>query len=143
MSESRNIIEQRPISIPEVKAILDKLMAQERDVKPETERPAVGEGGDGETPLLEAQETEEKRYYLKSTFEYVQKFAKMDARVARNLVSKLVEEQGVDPLIAIQIVNIGADSVEELGLVFEKSVKRPSKDELDNLLFKIREYKEL
>ncbi len=59
------------------------------------------------------------------------------------MIEKLVAENEVPRPIAIQIVNINPDSVEELGLLFEKSSKRPSADELQKLLFKIREYKEL
>ena len=148
----REILEQRPISIPEVKSILDKLMADQVDTTEEPVIPEAEGGGEdgvsdplreGETGVTELSEEAEKRFYLHSTHEYARLFSKMEARVAKIVVEKLVEEEGIDRSIAIQIVNINADTAEELGLLFEKGSKRLSKDELESLLFKIREYKEL
>ena len=128
----REILEEKPISIPEVRAILDNIE------EPETEESELDE------EALEFLELEtSKKYYLKSTHEYVKNFSKLEEDVAKNVVINLVEESKIPIKKAIQIVNINPDTVEELSLIFEKGGKRLSKDDLQDLLFKIREYKEL
>ncbi|MEX2680830.1 MAG: hypothetical protein Q6373_004470 [Candidatus Sigynarchaeota archaeon] len=138
----REIINEKAISIPEVKEILDKIITTEKiDVKSVPIEGKDGEAGEAALPdTFEADKT--KKYFLKSTYDYVQTFSKMDARVARNLVQKLVTEKQLPLFIAIQIANINPDTKEELALLLEKSQKRLSGEEIEKLLFDIRSYKE-
>jgi len=139
----REVVNEKAVSIPEVKEILDKIITTEKiDVKlaPIEEKPGQ-EGTEIIPETLEADKT--KKYFLKSTYDYVQTFSRMEARVARNVVQKLVAEKQLPLLIAIQIVNINPDTKEELKLLLEKSQKRLSDEEVEKLLFDIRSYKEL
>nr|MDO8088327.1 hypothetical protein [Candidatus Sigynarchaeum springense] len=139
----REVVNEKAVSIPEVKEILDKIINTEKiDVKLAPIEEKVGQEGTEIIPeTLEADKT--KKYFLKSTYDYVQTFSRMEARVARNVVQKLVTENQLPLLIAIQIVNINPDTKEELKLLLEKSQKRLSDEEVEKLLFDIRNYKEL
>ncbi len=139
----REIVNEKAISIPEVKEILDKIIAAEKiDVKPgPAEVKPSEEGAEAAPETVEADKT--KKYFLKSTYDYTQTFSRMDARVARNVVLKLVTEKQLPLFIAIQIANINPDTKEELKLLLEKSQKRLSDEEIEKLLFDIRSYKEL
>jgi len=139
----REVINEKAISIPEVKEILDKIIAAEKiDVKPAPVEVKAGEEGAEVVPeTVEADKT--KKYFLKSTYDYAQTFSRMDARVARNVVLKLVTEKQLPLFIAIQIANINPDTKEELALLLEKSQKRLSGEEIEKLLFDIRAYREL
>ncbi len=139
----REIVNEKPVSIPEVKEILEKIITAEKiDMKPAPTIVTTGEDGVEVVPeTVEADKT--KKYFLKSTYEYAQTFAKIDARVARNVVQKLVTENQLPLLVAIQIANVNPDTTEELSLLMEKSQKRLSGDEIEKLLFNIRAYREL
>ena len=141
----REIVNEKAISIPEVKEILDKIIAAEKiDMRP-APAPATTTGEDGEEVVVpetvEADKT--KKYFLKSTYDYAQTFSKIDARVARNVVMKLVTENQIPLPVAIQIANVNPDTTEELALLMEKSQRRLSSDEIEKLLFNIRAYREL
>ena len=136
----REILNEKPISIPQVKEILEKIVAMEKiDTKLVPEPSPTGE----EAPAAETDKT--KKYFLKSTYDYVTIFTKegFDARKAVNVIEKLVKENELPLPLAIQIVNINPETPEELALLFEKSTKRLSAEELKKLLSKINEYKEL
>ena len=140
----REIANEKAISIPEVKEILEKIIAAEKiDMKPAPALVATtGEDGVEVVPeTVEADKT--KKYFLKSTYDYTQTFSKIEARVARNVIQKLVTENQVPLFIAIQIANVNPDTTEELALLMEKAPKRLSGDEIEKLIFKIREYREL
>jgi len=138
----REIINEKPISIPQVKEILEKIVSIEKiDTQPVPEPSPTEEGA--VSPVLEAETDKTKKYFLKSTFDYVTIFSKLEVRNAVNVIEKLVKENDIPLSLAIQIVNINPDTAEELALLLEKSTKRLSAEELQKLLFKIREYKEL
>ncbi|MFX0099566.1 MAG: hypothetical protein ACFFCS_08290 [Candidatus Hodarchaeota archaeon] len=129
----REVLSEKPISIPEVKEILDGLVDESEPVK-EVEF---------DEEMLASMELDEGRnYYLTSTHEYVKIFSKMEPKVARNVIQNLVNE-GIPIHTAIQIVNVDPDTVEELQIFFEKGIKRLSEKECEELLFKIRSFKEL
>ncbi|NMC04861.1 MAG: hypothetical protein GYA24_06605, partial [Candidatus Lokiarchaeota archaeon] len=65
------------------------------------------------------------------------------ARVAKNVVLKLVSENQIPLHVAIQIANVNPDTKEELALLLEKSQKRYSAEEIEKLLGDIRAYREL
>jgi DNA-directed RNA polymerase subunit F len=142
----REIANERAISIPQVKEILDRIIKAENiDMAPpaaiEPQPAGTEEGTAPPVPAVEVDKT--KKYFLKSTYDYVQIFSKMTAKVATTMMEKLVVEDQLPLGIAIQIVNVNPDSVEELGLLLEKGQKRYSIDDVEKLLFKIRAYKEL
>ncbi len=140
----REIVNEKAISIPEVKEILDKIIAAEKiDMQP-APAPATTTGEDGEVVVPETVEADKtKKYFLKSTYDYTQTFSKIDARVARNVVQKLVSENQIPLLVAIQIANVNPDTTEELALLMEKSQRRLSSEEIEKLMFAIRAYREL
>jgi DNA-directed RNA polymerase subunit F len=136
----RETLSEKAISIPQVKEILEKIVAIE---KIDTQEPAAPATSDEEAPVVAPEADKTKKYFLKSTYDYVSTFSKLESRNAKTVIENLVTKNEVPLSIAIQIVNINPDTQEELALLFEKSTKRPSSDELQNLLFKIREYREL
>lgn len=140
----REIANEKAVSIPEVKEILERIVAAEKiDIQPALAA-ATTTGEDGVEVVPETVEADKtKKYFLKSTYDYVQTFSKIDARVARNVVQKLVTENQVPLFIAIQIANVNPDTTEELALLLEKAPKRLSGDEIEKLLFAIRAYREL
>ncbi|MBD3186218.1 hypothetical protein GF325_05265 [Candidatus Bathyarchaeota archaeon] len=149
----REIIEEKAISIPEVKEILDRIELEEEAKRAEEEEleeiqggegPAEeGEGGLTSEELFELEEDDGRNYFLKSTHEYVKVFAKIESDTAKKVISNLVSENEMPLKTAIQIANINPDTPEELLVFFDKGSKRLNKEEAKNLLFKIREYREL
>ncbi len=139
----REVVNEKAISIPEVKEILDKIIAAEKiDMKAAPVEVKTGEDGAEVVPeAVEADKT--KKYFMKSTYEYAQTFSRMEARVARNIVQKLVTAKQLPLFIAIQIANVNPDTTEELALLLEKSQRRLSAEEIEKLLFDIRAYREL
>ncbi|MHA1680243.1 MAG: hypothetical protein ACTSUE_04500 [Promethearchaeota archaeon] len=132
----REILEEKPVSISEVKEILDKIASFEGLEQPDAE-PL-------EEELFDFDETEDtQNYFIKSTYEYSKIFSKLEPEVAKKLISNLVKEEGIPLSLSIQIANVNPDTVEELTLFFEKGSKRLNKEQIQDLLFKIREYKEL
>lgn len=83
-------------------------------------------------------EEKEKRYELSDieqiTLDYVKKFSKIDAEEAVRIVEKLVKEYGLSEEIAIQIVNILPESLEELRTVTSVSKKFISTEEAEAIL---------
>lgn len=129
----REILSEKPVSIPEVKEMLDDLVVEEEPVDEEML----------DEEMIAAMELDDaKNYYLTSTHEYVKIFSKMETSVAKNVVQNLVND-GIPIHKAIQIVNVDPNTVEELQVFFEKGIKRLSQKECEDLLFKIRSYKEL
>ena len=139
----REIVSEKAISIPEVKEILEKIITAEKiDMRSAPAPVTTGEDGAEVVPeTVEADKT--KKYFLKSTYEYAQTFAKTDARVARNVVQKLVTDNQLPLLVAIQIANVDPNTVDELSLLLEKSQRPLSGEETEKLLYNIRAYREL
>ncbi len=139
----REIVSEKAISIPEVKEILEKIITAEKiDMKPAPAPVTTGEDGAEVVPgTVEADKT--KKYFLKSTYEYAQTFSWTDARVARNVIQKLVTENQLPLLVAIQIANVNPNTIDELSLIMEKSQRRLSGEEIEKLLYAIRSYREL
>jgi DNA-directed RNA polymerase subunit F len=52
--------------------------------------------------------------FQRRTFDYVNKFSKMDEAVAERVLVRLVEEFGLEEAEAVQIVNCAPESVDEL-----------------------------
>lgn len=95
----RKITEETNISIPEVKEIMDEVIKKMEKLgkKPDT--------------------------FQEVTFEYVNRFAKMPASAAKKIIKRLTTEFGMEPSLAIQVVNIDPRYIEELRIIFEKDPK--------------------
>jgi len=107
----RRIIEERPVTVAEVKKILEEL--------------GPGAGGD---------------FFLR-TYDYVSKFAKLDGEAAAELVRRLVEEVGLTELEAVQIVNCMPETVDELRPFLAGSVALYSREKMKKILDLLDQYR--
>ena len=64
--------------------------------------------------VLEAIGEENLDQFQRRTLDYVNKFSKVDAKVAERLLEKLVKEFGLDEAEAVQVVNCMPETVNEL-----------------------------
>jgi DNA-directed RNA polymerase subunit F len=64
--------------------------------------------------VLEAIGEENLDQFQRRTLDYVNKFSKVDAKVAEGLLEKLVKEFGLDEAEAVQVVNCMPETVNEL-----------------------------
>jgi DNA-directed RNA polymerase subunit F len=64
--------------------------------------------------VLEAIGEENLDQFQRRTLDYVNKFSKVDAKVAERLLEKLVKEFGLDEAEAVQVVNCMPETVDEL-----------------------------
>jgi DNA-directed RNA polymerase subunit F len=111
--------EERSVSIPEVKEIMENLKDQ----------------------LLEIDADEEMSHFQEITYNYVNKFAKCDAKIAKKIIKLLIDKYKIEEIYAINIVNIFPQSVPELRMILEKSYngKTLTDDQLLELLSQIEE----
>ncbi|HIQ13003.1 MAG TPA: RNA polymerase Rpb4 [Thermoprotei archaeon] len=109
MSEEvgRKILGKEPISIPELKEILDSLDIPDEELPPITIK----------------------------VKEYINKFSKITPEKAKSLKRKLMELDGVDEEKAVQIINILPRSTEEIKEIFyEKVILGDLPDKILNIL---------
>ena len=64
--------------------------------------------------VLEAIGEENLDQFQRRTLDYVNKFSKVDAKVAERLLEKLVKEFGLEEAEAVQVVNCMPETVDEL-----------------------------
>jgi DNA-directed RNA polymerase subunit F len=64
--------------------------------------------------VLEAIGEENLDQFQRRTLDYVNKFSKVDATVAKGLLEKLVKEFGLEEAEAVQVVNCMPETVDEL-----------------------------
>jgi DNA-directed RNA polymerase subunit F len=64
--------------------------------------------------VLEAIGEENLDQFQRRTLDYVNKFSKVDTKVAERLLEKLVKEFGLDEAEAVQVVNCMPETVDEL-----------------------------
>jgi DNA-directed RNA polymerase subunit F len=64
--------------------------------------------------VLEAIGEENLDQFQRRTLDYVNKFSKVDNKVAERLLEKLVKEFGLDEAEAVQVVNCMPETVDEL-----------------------------
>ncbi len=114
-------IQERTVSIPEVKKIMD-------DVKKEIDQI------DSEEGLTHFQEI---------TYNYVNKFSKMSEKEANKIGKFLMDKYDIEELFAINIVNIDPQTVPELRLILEKSFTGKSLGDeiLQEILYQIQDLK--
>ncbi|MEM2904810.1 MAG: RNA polymerase Rpb4 family protein [Candidatus Bathyarchaeia archaeon] len=107
--------------------------------KPREERPiTVAEV----RALLQASEAELDQFQRR-TLDYAEKFAKLDASKARELVSKLVADFALEEERAVQIVNSMPSSIEELRVFFTGGKRRlVTTQQLNDILGALNAYRE-
>jgi DNA-directed RNA polymerase subunit F len=113
--------EERSVSIPEVKEIMENLKDQ----------------------LQEIDTDEEMSHFQEITYNYVNKFAKCDAKTAKKIKKLLIDKYQIEEIYAINIVNVFPQSVPELRMILEKSFtgKTLTDNQLLELLSQIEELK--
>lgn len=114
-------IEEKTISIPEVKEIMENLKDK-----------------------LEEIDTEEgMSHFQEITYSYVNKFAKYDAKTAKKVQKLLMEKYEIEEIYAINIVNVDPKTVYELRTILEKSFtgKTFTNEQLEVILEEIEELK--
>lgn len=115
---SKKIIDEKQLSIPEVKEIMDRIKKKVED-----------EGV-----------IEEISHFQQITLDYVTKFSKMSEKQAKAVVKMLEKDYNIEELFAVNMVNIFPKTVPELKVIFEKSVgKELNEDKLLEVLNKIEE----
>lgn len=114
-------VNEKSVSIPEVKKIMEKVKDKIEEI-------------DSEEGLSHFQEI---------TYNYVNKFAKVDEKTAHKIIQFLTEKYEIEDVYAINIVNITPKTVPELRMILEKSFigKTLNDDQLQDLLYQIEELK--
>lgn len=113
----KKILEEKKISIPEVKEILDTVYERMEKLN---------------TPIDP---------FTEATYEYCHNFSKMPAEVARKIIEMLKEEYDMDDSHAIQIVNIDPNYPQEIKVILEKDpvLRDLTNDDLVIMIQKIRD----
>ncbi|MFX1377522.1 MAG: hypothetical protein ACFFA4_00360 [Promethearchaeota archaeon] len=113
--------EEKSVSIPEVKEIMENLKDQ----------------------LLEIDAEEGMSHFQEITYNYVNKFAKYDAKTAKKVKKLLTDSYEIEEIYAINIINIDPKTIFELRTMLEKSFtgKTLTDDQLLKLLSQIEELK--
>lgn len=75
------------------------------------------------------------------TFDYVSKFAKIDAEVAEKLVQKLVADFGLEEVEAVEIVNCMPKSIEELRVFLAGGRKIIETSKLEAVIDLLKEHR--
>ena len=114
-------IEEKIVSIPEVKKIMETVKDRIMDIDPE----------------------EGMSHFQEITYNYVNQFAKISEKDAQKIQKFLMDKFDLEEIYAINIVNIDPTTVQELKMVIEKSFvgKTLSDDELQEMLYQISELK--
>ncbi|MHC1591978.1 MAG: RNA polymerase Rpb4 family protein [Candidatus Helarchaeales archaeon] len=113
----KKVKEEKEVTLPEVKEILEKRMKESED-------------------------EEELTYIQKITLDYVNKFSLYSVEDALSLKKELQEKFGLSPLQANQIVDLHTPPTvpEELDLIFDKSDTRFSNETKKQILELIHKY---
>ncbi|MFW9989714.1 MAG: hypothetical protein ACFFC3_13750, partial [Candidatus Odinarchaeota archaeon] len=92
-------IEEKIVSIPEVKEIMENIKDQ----------------------ILRIDADEGMSHFQEITYNYVNKFAKYDAKTAKKLQKLLIDKYEIEEIYAINIININPKTILELRMILEKS----------------------
>lgn len=113
--------DEKTASIPEVKEIMENL--KER--------------------WLEINSDEGMSHFQEITYNYVNKFAKFDAKTANKIKKLLMEKYEIEEIYAINIVNVDPQTVPELRVILEKSFtgKTLTDEQLEIIIEEIEELK--
>jgi DNA-directed RNA polymerase subunit F len=91
--------DERAVSIPEVKEIMEYVKEQMEEIDTE----------------------EGMSHFQEITYNYVNKFAKIDNKIAKKVKKFLMEKYDIEEIYAINIININPQSLMELRIILEKS----------------------
>lgn len=91
--------DEKTVSIPEVKEIMEYVKEQTEDIDKE----------------------EGMSHFQEITYNYVNKFSKFDPKKAKKIIKFLLEKYELEEIFAINIVNINPQTVPELRVILEKS----------------------
>jgi len=113
--------DERTVSIPEVKEIMEYVKEK----------------------MLEIDSEEGMSHFQEITYNYVNKFAKIDARTAKKIIKFLMDKYEIEEIYAINIVNIDPQSVPEIRMILEKSFvgKTLDDEQLEVILESIEDIK--
>ena len=114
-------IDERLVSIPEVKKIMESVKEK----------------------IFEIDSEEGMTHFQEITYNYVNKFAKMEVDKASKIKKHLAKKYELEDLYIINIINIDPKTVPEMRVILEKSFKGKnlSDDQLKELLYEIEEIK--
>jgi len=118
---SRKLIEEKILSIPEVKEMMEKY----------------------KNKVIDSGITEEISHFQQITIDYVTKFSKFSEKQAREIIKMLIEKHNIEYIFAVNVVNCDPGTVPELKIIFEKSSEGKNFDieKLQEILYKINEIK--
>ncbi len=113
--------DEKTVSIPEVKEIMETVKDQ----------------------LSEIDSDEGMSHFQEITYNYVNKFAKYDAKIAKKVKKLLMEKYEIEEIYSINILNIDPQTVPELRVILEKSFtgKTLTDEQLQELLYQIEDIK--
>jgi len=114
-------IDEKSVSIPEVKKIMEDIKDQMTDIDPE----------------------EGLSHFQEITYNYVNKFSKLSVKDALKIKKFLMDKYNIEEIYTINIVNLDPKTVPELRMILEKSHigKSLNDDELQEILYQIEELK--
>ncbi|MFX1273814.1 MAG: hypothetical protein ACFFBP_18015 [Promethearchaeota archaeon] len=114
-------IDERLVSIPEVKQIMESVKEK----------------------VFEIDSEEGMTHFQEITYNYVNKYAKMSLEKAHKVQKHLSKKYGLEDLYIINIINIDPKTIPELRVILEKSFKGKAldDDQLKELLYEIEEIK--
>ncbi|MFX0147612.1 MAG: hypothetical protein ACFE8E_07655 [Candidatus Hodarchaeota archaeon] len=114
-------IDEKTLSIPEVKKIMEEVKKKIEEIDPE----------------------EGLSHFQEITYNYVNRFAKMKNKDAKKIQKFLMEKFDIEEIYAINIVNVDPKTVPELRSILEKSFtgKSFSDKQLEDLIYQIGELK--
>lgn len=114
-------VDEKTISIPEVKEIMENVKDK----------------------LLEIESDEGMSHFQEITYNYVNKFAKYDAKTAKKVRKLLMDKYNIEEIYSINIINVDPKSVPELRIILEKSFtgKTLTDDQLEIIIEEIEELK--
>ena len=114
-------IDERMVSIPEVKKIMESVKQK----------------------VLEIDSEEGMTHFQEITYGYVNKYAKMSVQSAKKIQKILADKYNLEELFIINIINIDPKTVSELRVILEKSFsgKSLSDEQLQEMLYQIEDLK--
>ncbi len=113
--------EEKIVSIPEVKEIMENIKDQ----------------------ISKIDADEGMSHFQEITYNYVNKFAKYDAKTAKKVQKMLIDKYEIEEIYAINIININPKTIPELRMILEKSFvgKTFNDQQLQEILYQIEEIK--
>ncbi len=114
-------VNERIVSIPEVKKIMESV----------------------KEAILQVDPDEGMSHFQEITYAYVNKFAKMDAKVVGKIQKLLMETYKLEEVSAINIINVEPKTLQELRVILEKSEagKALTDDQLKEIIQRVDELK--